>query len=443
VSNSPVYVAESEPTRGRQPLRQKLFYGWMVVGAAALTSYFSGPGQTYSISVFIDAYIKNLGLDRTMVSGLYSGATLIAGLLLFLVGRMVDKYGARFATVLIGSLLGLACIFNSFITGPIMLFFGFMSLRLFGQGSLTLIPSTLVPQWFVRHRGRALSFMSIGGLASGATLPILNNWLIATWSWHIAWRFWAGMLILVFVPIAWVVIRNRPEEIGLKPDGRQTDLPETLDPDDHAAHLKPAATLGNVEEVSWTLTEAMHSRVFWMVLFCAFVPSMVSTGITFNLFSILKLHGVDRAGASAMLSFVPIIGFACTFVNGFVLERLQPRYVISAGFLVFLVQLIVLWEARSLPWIIVFIVLWGMAQGFINISMNVLWPNYFGRRHLGAINSLNMMAMVIGSAFGPVPFGWAFDHFGSYQQILLVMMLFPLVAMVLSFYAKPPQRAHA
>lgn len=106
---------------------------------------------------------------------------MLAGFLLFIVGRMVDKFGPRYMTVGIGFMLALACLFNSFIMGPIMLFFGFFMLRLLGQGSMTLIPGTLVPQWFVRKRGRALSLMAIGGFLGSAAIPPFNAWLIGTW----------------------------------------------------------------------------------------------------------------------------------------------------------------------------------------------------------------------------------------------------------------------
>ncbi|WP_207647918.1 hypothetical protein [Alkaliphilus peptidifermentans] len=66
----------------------------------------------------------------------------------------------------------------SFVTKPAMLIVGFVFLRLFGQGSMTLIPSTLVPQWFINYRGKALSLMALGGVAGSALLPPINNWLI-------------------------------------------------------------------------------------------------------------------------------------------------------------------------------------------------------------------------------------------------------------------------
>lgn len=75
-------------------------------------------------------------------------------------------------------LLGLACLWNAFVATPVMLLFGFFMIRFLGQGSMTLIPSTLVSQWFIAYRGRALSFMAIGGFASSALVPLINTWML-------------------------------------------------------------------------------------------------------------------------------------------------------------------------------------------------------------------------------------------------------------------------
>ncbi|WP_051081156.1 hypothetical protein [Salsuginibacillus kocurii] len=76
------------------PVAFSFFYGWIIVAVAALSAFFSGPGQTYTISVFIDAYIEHFDWSRTMISSIYSAATLLAGFSLFLIGRLVDKKGS-------------------------------------------------------------------------------------------------------------------------------------------------------------------------------------------------------------------------------------------------------------------------------------------------------------------------------------------------------------
>jgi len=80
-------------SQGKTPVNPPFFYGWIIVAISALGLFFSGPGQTYSISVFINAYITDLGLSRSLISSLYSLASLTAGLSLFMVGRLINRYG--------------------------------------------------------------------------------------------------------------------------------------------------------------------------------------------------------------------------------------------------------------------------------------------------------------------------------------------------------------
>ncbi|MCY8081592.1 MFS transporter, partial [Bacillus haynesii] len=195
-------------------LRFPFYYGWAIVLISALAVFFSGPGQTYSNSIFIDEYIQHFGWSRSEVSGIYSAATLCAGILMMFVGRFVDKLGQRKMMVVVGLVLGAACFFNSFAVNIWMVAAGFFLIRLFGQGSMTLLPNTLVPQWFIKKRGRAMSFMAVGSFASAALFPVLNAWMIEKWNWQFTWQVWGFLLVFFFVPLAFFCVRNQPEDIG-------------------------------------------------------------------------------------------------------------------------------------------------------------------------------------------------------------------------------------
>lgn len=413
------------------PFATPFFYGWVVVAVGALATYFSGPGQTYGISAFVDAYIRHLSMSRGLVSTLYAVATVLAGVSLLGVGRLVDRWGIRRMLGLVSLGLGLTTLGSSFIVGPVGLFASFFFLRLFGQGSLTLIPTILIPQWFFRRRGRAMSLLAFGGLVSGASIPLINNWLIHQWGWPMAWRVWGALAFAILVPLVFWLVRSTPETAGLLPDG---DVPSVAT----SAGKTVAAPF---REESWSLAEAMGVPAFWLILFCSFVPAMVSTGLTFNWFSILDHHGVSRDTAAIMLSMIPVIGFSSALGSGFLLEKVKIRSVLALVFVLKLFELIVLYRSRSVTTVVVFLVMWGLSQGFLGVATKLVWPDYFGRRHLGSILSVNMVVTVIGSAFGPLIFGWAYSIYGGYQQVVLGMAIFPLLAIVAASLAKKPIRS--
>lgn len=187
-------------------LKESKFFLWLGdCGHWCLWCVFSGPGQTYSVSIFSQAYMDAFGWSRSLVSSYYSLATLLAGLLLPMIGRMIDKKGQRKMMTMIASLLGLVCLWMSFVQFPWMLFIGFMLLRLLGQGSMSLLPATLIPQWFMKNRGKALSLMAIGGVVGSAVMPPLNYAMIDAFGIAFAWRFWMVLLIGFMGPMAWVL----------------------------------------------------------------------------------------------------------------------------------------------------------------------------------------------------------------------------------------------
>ncbi|MRH41080.1 MFS transporter [Aquibacillus halophilus] len=394
--------------------------------------FFSGPGQTYSNSIFVDEYIKDFGWSRSQVSGLYSIATLFAGFTMILVGRFIDRFGQRTMMVIVGSALAAACFFNSAVTSMWMFAVGIFLIRLLGQGSMSLIPNTLVAQWFIEKRGRAVSFISLGSFASAMLFPIINTWLIQTWDWQLAWRFWGIMLLVVFVPLAFFGVKNRPEDIGLVPDG--ISEPKTRDSETKKGkdYLDP--------EVSWQLNEAVKTRAFWMILICVGIPSMINTGITFHIISIFGSNELEPEVAAMVLSLMAVVGIPMSFISGFITEKIKTNYMLLMVFVIEIILLLLLLIMSNFVIAITVGVLWGIGNGFGRIATNVIWPDYFGRRYIGSINGVGVTMGVAGSAFGPLPFGFGFDFFHSYTPVLLISLIFPLIGVVCSLLATKPEK---
>jgi len=419
---------EENPGRASSlPFRPPFFYGWVIVGLAALTMFFSGPGQTYSVSTFIDSYIGEFGWSRSTVSGMYSMGTLVAGLLMGFVGNFFDRRGHRFMTPIIALLLGLACLGMSFVGSPIALLAGFFSIRLLGQGSMGLSSGTLVPQWFIRKRGRTLSLASLGGAASSATLPLINTWIIQNYGWRTGWRTWSVLLWLVMAPIAYIITRNRPEDVGLSPDG-----------EDHAGLEMEGSQVSS--EVNWTAREAIGTRSFWLLLFCVMIPSAINTGLIFHQVSIMGQVGVSVEAAAAVLSTMALIRLPVMLVAGQIADRVPPRYLQTGSMVGLLVAMIALHFTSSVQMAMVYGVLTGVTMAFQILVSGVIWPEYYGRRYLGSIKGVTMMAGVIGSALGPLPYGYAYDVFGGYTEALLFSMVFPILGIVAAMMATPPKK---
>lgn len=411
-------------------INKGFYYGWVIVALSALTFFLSAPGQTYSISVFINVYLDEFNISSTAISSAYSIATIISGFLLVFMGKAVDKYGIRRILLIVVIMLGLTTFYNSFVLNIYMIFFGFIMLRYFGQGSMTLIPGTLVPQWFEKRRAFAISIASIGGLVAMLIVPSLNLWMINEIGWENAWRVWGLILIVGFVPLVLIFTANKPEDIGLT---MENDLPSSEE------NIEKA--LIEMEKTSFSLEEAIRVKEFWIVGIITMIPAMFSTGLAFHFFTIMELRSINNETAALILGLMALPAFIMPFISKVIFDKFRVRYVLSTTLsMIILSMIFLLFGITNMATALIFIVFYGLAVAIQSLTTNVVWPNYFGRKNLGSIRGAATVFMVIGSALGPLPFGISYDTTGGFGIAIIGMIIFTLVALVLSLFISKPKK---
>lgn len=213
-------MEDAQPSRNSRMVNATpFFYGWVLVGVSTLGSLMMGPSQTFTISIFVDHFVADLGIPRSTVSLLYGAATLLASFLLPLTGRMVDRFGPRRMMLLASVGLGLATASLSLTGGMVTLWLGLLLMRFFGFGSLQLVSNNAIAQWFVRRRGFVMGLYNQSLSISLVLFPWLTALLIGLVGWRNTW-IWLGILVVVvMVPVAGLFLRDRPELYGLEPDG--------------------------------------------------------------------------------------------------------------------------------------------------------------------------------------------------------------------------------
>ena len=411
-------------------INKGFYYGWVIVVLSAMTFFLSAPGQTYSISVFIKVYIEEFGYSSTLISTAYSIATLISGILLIFMGKAIDKFGVKKMLTIVTVMLGITTFFNSFISSIYMLFFGFFLLRYFGQGSMTLIPSTLVPQWFEKRRAFAISLASVGGLLAMLLVPSINLWMISNIGWQNAWRVWGLILVVGFVPIVIIFTSNKPEDVGMT---IENDVPTSKE------NIEKA--LLKIDKTSFSLNEAIKVKEFWIVGMISMIPAMFSTGIGFHFFTIMSLRSIDAEAAALILGFMALPAFIMPFLSKIVVDKYPVKYILSTTLSMIIISMFyLLFGITNMATAVVFILFYGLGIAIQTLTTNVFWPNFFGRKHLGSIRGAATVFMVIGSALGPLPFGIAYDLTGSFTIAITGMVIFTAIALVLSFLISKPEK---
>ncbi|MCY4284386.1 MAG: MFS transporter [Thiotrichales bacterium] len=415
----------------------RFFYGWVMLGVASLVMFASGPGQSHTFSVFLLPISEDLGISRTSVSGAYAFATLVAAFGLPHIGRLVDRHGVRVVLTGVGVAFGTAAVAFGAVSGFVLLTLGFAALRFLGQGSLMLCAGNLTSQWFDRRRGLALSLTMLGFSASVAVHPPLAQWLTDALGWRTAWVIMGVTTWLLLLPPVLLLVFDRPEALGLRPDGPVTDAAArpTMRPDRDARPETPPD--GDVPGL--TLPEARRTGAFWTILAsnCSF--SALVTAMFFHQVSVFGAQGLDAATAASMFSVSAVTMVIMTPLVGMLLDRFPTRPLYTAALISVSVSLVAMSFVSDLSSAVVFGVLFGVANAAMHAHFTFVWPRFFGRRHLGSIQGVAQMGAVIGASVGPIPLGLGYDHFGGYGGTLVALAAIPLMCAVAVAFMRAPR----
>lgn len=408
--------------KNEQSSVRRSFYGWRILGLAIITGGLTGPGQTIGVSVFVDQFISDFGMSRSEVSTAYLIGTLIAALGLPLIGRRVDRVGARRAMTVIGVAFGVALVGMAGVQGFVTLAIGFVAIRLLGQGSLMLVSTVAVTLWFEKRRGTVLGIFTTGTAIVMALVPVGLSLIIEGYGWRVAWLTSAVMIWLVVVPIARFGMIDRPSDVGQVPDGPN---PKKMKPS------KEQTT------VSATRSEALRTNRFWSLIAASATVGMLVTALNFHQISLLADAGLTATEAAVM--FLPqVIGAAAAgLLFGYLSDRLTGRELIPMAMGLLIISLVLAASLTPGVAVVLYAVSLGAAGGAIRSVSATLLPRWFGVRHIGEIQGTASFIDVASTAVGPVVFALARDATGGYSGAATWFIIMPLVAGIVATTIRP------
>ncbi|MEK7778424.1 MAG: MFS transporter [Chloroflexota bacterium] len=420
-------------------LRPRYFYGWNIVGASFLANIANAEGNSSLLGLFFTPLHREFGWSRTAVSGIQSFNRLLEGLISPLVGPIIDRRGPRALMIAGGVIASLAFILLTQINALWQLYIlrGAIMALAFALTS-GIVTSTTISKWFVRRRGRAIGFSTMGNNLGNIILVPLSVWTISTWGWRSSWFIFAFITFFCVVVPAALVMRRQPEDMGLLPDG-DSDAEPQKPVQGAGAVSTPRAAATLLQERVWTRLEVLRAVPFWLLVLSFSVSSLAVQGINFSLAPYVQDLGFG-AGVVATILVVKAVGqFSAASVWGFIIEKADMPTVRVLPFCGLAVSCVFFLMASSQPGLVwLAVIVYGTTLAGTGVTQEVLWANFFGRRTLGTVRSTATPLYVMFGSTGPLLMNAIFDLSGSYRIAFLLFIGFFLVASVLLFAARLP-----
>lgn len=419
----------------------RIFYGWKIVAAGSVTQLLVSGLFLQAYGAYVVLLHRDLGWSVTMLSAGYSLARTESAVLGPVQGHMVDRMGPR-AVMRIGVMsLGVGFLILSAMRVPWQ-FFTAMAFLAIGSSFCGFVSvSSAVVNWFRRRRATALGASAIGFALGGLLVPVTAGALSA-FGWR-AVALGSGVGILLVGPPLVQVIRHRPSELGLHPDGMTPMNTRHVDgqPKDSAPEATVEAT--TPAEDGFTARQALRTPAFWQLSLGHGLAVVLVSAVMVHLIPHLTTslgYSLQAAGlVVAALTLSQLLGMV---FGGLIGDRFDKRAIAMTAALMHGSAVLVLTVAVTPLLIGCFALLHGLAWGARGPLMQAWRADLFGNASFGTILGYSSLIVMLGSASGPLLAGALFDHLGSYTTALRVLAGFAAASLVMfSLVRSPPMPA--
>jgi len=416
-------------------MRPRVFYGWVIVAVVFVTMAVGVNART-AFSLLFPPILDEFGWERGVTAGAFSFGFLVSAVLSPSLGRLMDRRGPRVVMEMGVALMAAGLLLAPLAREPWHLYATLGVLV--GGGSVVLGytgQALFLHNWFVRRRGLAMSVAFSGvGVGSIVLLPWLQT-LIGASGWRAA--CWAmAILVLVLLAPLNLLLKRRPEELGLHPDG-----------DSSSPNAPASSQAKNVVDVAWaavewTLGRAVRTARFWWI----------ALGYFFGLFSwyAVQVHqtkylieiGFSPASAAWALGLVSLAGIPGQIALGHLSDRIGREWVWtvgSLGFALCYLALLLLRHTPTPPLLYLMVVSQGMLGYGLTSVVGAIPAEIFQGPHYGTIFGTLMLSSIAGGATGPWVTGALHDVTGSYTLAFWIAVGCSLVSAVMIWLAAPRQ----
>ena len=417
------------------------YYGWLVLGLSGIGAFVATAVAGVVLGGVQSYILEDTNWPRTSIGLASSCGVWMSGVFAPFAGRLADRYGPRWLMPVGVIVLGLFMVAIGGVHAAWQFFLAAVIGRAISQPFLIgVVPRTMAVNFFNRRRNIALAITGVYRPVSGALIIQAFSVITLLADWRMAFRLMGVFSLFLAIPMI-IVMRRRPEDIGLLPDGARA--PPATGPSDpvpagRGGHGAPRGTVA--AEVSWTSREAMRSRAFWMVSMVAFLNVTGSSGLGFSLVPYLhEFAGLTTPQAAGVLSVSTFLALS-SLVWGQVAGKLTPRWCIVGAMAVATLATLALLQVNSLAAAYAFGVFWGLFHSALEVLLYMVLADYFGRNSYGAIVGAMRPFEAGGLGLGQIVGPLVYDLTGSYTILILFSAAVQGMAMCLMLLARRPER---
>lgn len=396
------------------------FYGWRVVRATLVVAFIAWAFALYGPSVYIDALSRIHGWSTASVSLALSMAFLVNALSIGFVGTLVGRHGPQ-AVMSVGAVvmaLGIASLGQ--VTEPWQMTAAFITMGLGWSCLSTIAVSATIAPWFEKYQGKAISTALLGASLGGMLGVPITLLLVQTFGFARAMAVIGVITVLTILPISVFVLRRRPQDMGLWPDG-----------------LAPEALEVPIKDREWTRGQALKTFALRSTIVTFGLALMVQLGFLSQQVKLLQTE------LSPTLTGLTVLASgSLAFLGRVMLARVADRVNIRLAAAVVLwlaaAGLIVAALANNATWLVVGVLLFGLNVGNITTLPALIVRREFGAPSFGKVFGITGMFMQLMNACGPALFGLLHDTTGGYRLPITLAALIMIAGSLLIAHRQWP-----
>jgi sugar phosphate permease len=414
--------------------RSGIFYGWWVVFAAAFIVFLSAGTFFYGFGLLVQPLTDEFGWSRASIAGAFSLRSEVSGVAAPVIGFLLDRIGVRRITIAGVLLAAFGFVFLSQVESLFMFYIATIVIAVGMSGCGGATAAAAISQWFRRNRGKALGLMTLGGGTGGLSV-VGFGWLITQYGWRDSLVILAVAQLIFCLPIAFS-IRNKPDDLGLKPDG----IDETPTPVAALAGETAAPAAPGVSAPAFTTKQALRSVVFWKVALVFGLSNYATTGLIVHQVPFLQEQaGATVAFAALSVSLMTALSIPGRLGFGAAADRFSKIWVMVVALAFTATGLLLLATVRE-PWQLAYALpFFSLGFGAAVPLRSVLQAEYFGLRAFGSIQGMIITVTTLFSVVGPVLAGVMYDQSGSYRLAFVFLALGPMLAIPLVLSLRTPR----